>query len=102
MSDLLGQQCSCMRYETKRLIEWAIDYHLISISKEIKEAEILVEEAKGEFREITGKEPERYGIEGRISRLKKEEDTYTRLRDEIIELPSCPEPAFEVRGQKEA
>lgn len=94
---ILGEECKCMRQAPKQAIEWALDYHIISVAHELAAAEVLLEQAKKEFEEITGKEPEPYKIEGRISRLKKEEDFYIKLRKEIIELPRCPEPAFEAR-----
>ena len=97
MAELLGKDCSCINYRSKQAIEWALDYHLIDVAKELRQSELLLEEAKKEFEEITGKEPEGYKIEGKIERLKKEHAFYNKLRDEVIKLPRCPEPAFEVQ-----
>lgn len=92
----LGEQCSCINYRAKQAIEWALDYHIIDIAREVREAEILAEKAKQEFMEITGKEPEYYKIEGKIQRLRREHDFYVELRDEIRKLPQCPEPFAKV------
>ena len=97
MANLLGEQCSCINYSAKQAIEWALDYHIVSIARELREKEDLLKEARAEFKEITGKEPGKYGAEAQIQRLKKEHDYYLKLRNEIIEIPRCSEPAFEVR-----
>lgn len=93
---ILGE-CKCMRKGAKQGIEWAIDYHVSDLNKELKEKEILVEKARSEFTEQTGMEPGEYRIEVNIARLKREISFYLALRKEIIELPSCDEPAFEVQ-----
>lgn len=97
MAELLGKECSCIKYYAKRGIEWALDYHIVTVARELREKEELLEEAKVEFKEITGREPGEYGAEAQIQRLQKEINFYLNLRKEIIELPRCPEPAFEVQ-----
>ena len=97
MAELLGKECSCINYRGKQAIEWALDYHIIDVTKEISQAAILIEQAKREFVEIVGKEPAPYELEEQLRRLRKELDFYVDLREEIIKLPRCPEPAFEVQ-----
>ncbi len=99
MMELLGNQCSCINIRAKQALEWALDYHIIDVSKELRDKEDLLEFAKAEFKEITGREPGEYGSEAQIQRLKKERDFYLELRKEIIDLPRCPEPAFETMGK---
>ncbi len=94
---LLGKQCGCINYRAKQALEWALDYHIIDVTKEISQAAILVEKAKREFVEITGMEPSPYKLEEQLERLRKELDFYADLREEIIKLAKCPEPAFEVQ-----
>lgn len=96
-SHLLGKQCSCINYRAKQLLEWALDFHIVNITKEISQDAIALEQAKREYVEITGKEPGHYGLEERLERLRKELDVYADLREEIIKLPKCDEPAFEVQ-----
>ena len=98
MSEFLGKECSCINYRSKRAIEWALDYHIINVARELREKEDLVKEAKAEFKEITGGEPSEYGAEAQIQRLQKEVNFYLKLRDEIIDLPRCDEPTFEVQS----
>lgn len=93
---ILGE-CKCMRKEAKQGIEWALDYHISSLDKEIRDKEILVEKARSEFVEIVGREPGDY-TRLNIPRLKTELKFYLALRKEIIELPRCDEPAFEVKS----
>ena len=93
---MLGKQCSCMNHRAKQAIEWALDYHISDIAKELRIHEIILDEAKQEFFEITGHAPGQYGIEKKIERLQKEHTFYIDLRKEIIQLKECPEPAFEV------
>lgn len=92
--ELLGEKCSCINYRAKQAIEWALDYHIIDITKEMSQATILIEQAKREFEEVVGREPSRYNLEEQLRRLGKELDFYTGLREEIIKLPRCPEPPF--------
>jgi len=91
---LLGEQCSCINYRAKQAIEWALDYHIIDVTKEISKAAILIEQAKREFVEIVGKEPAPYKLEEQLQRLRKELDFYADLREEVKKLPRCPEPPF--------
>ncbi|KKM02756.1 hypothetical protein LCGC14_1781240 [marine sediment metagenome] len=93
---ILGE-CSCIRKAPKQAIEWALDYHIIAVRRELMDTERNLEMAKDEYKEITGKEPGIYGAEAQIQRLKKEEDYYMELRGKIIELPVCDQPAFEVQ-----
>ncbi len=97
MAELLGKECSCINHQGKQALEWALDYHIITIAKELRGKEDLLKEAKAEFKEIVGREPGEYGIEAQIKRLQKEVNFYLDLRKEIIELPRCPEPTFEVQ-----
>ena len=84
-------------YSAKQSIEWALDYRISNLVREVGQKTEMARLAKAEFKEITGFDPSTYGIEYNIQRLKSELDFYTKLRDEIIELPRCPEPAFEVQ-----
>lgn len=96
---LLGKECSCINHRAKQAIEWALDYHIVTVTRELRDKESLLEEAKVEFKQITGKEPGEYGAEAQIQRLQKEIDFYLELRKEIIEIPRCPEPAFEMQKE---
>ena len=93
---ILGD-CKCMRKEAKQGIEWALDYHLGTLRRDHRDMERLLQESKTEFKEITGREPGIYGAEAKLELLKKEIDFFLGLRKEIIELPRCDEPAFEVQ-----
>ncbi len=95
--DILGE-CKCMRKAPKQAIEWALDYHIIEITKELMDRKRELEAAKAEFKEITGKEPGIYGAEAQIERLRREDKYYLELRTAIILLPRCDEPAFESKG----
>lgn len=97
MPELLGKQCSCINDRAKQALSWALDYHIITVARELRSKEDLLKEAKAEFKEIVGKEPGEYGAEAQIKRLQEEANFYLALRKEIIELPSCVEPAFEVK-----
>ena len=98
MAELLGKQCSCINYSAKQALEWALDYHIVTVARELRAKELLLKEAQAEFKEITGREPGEYGAEAQIQRLKKEHDFYLELRKEIIETPRCPEPTFGVQN----
>ena len=94
---ILGE-CKCLRQNAKQGVEWALDYRISSLRKEYREWQSLGEYARAEFKEITGKEPEGYRtVEKNIAHLSRELDFYLDLRKEIISLPRCDEPAFEVR-----
>ena len=97
MAELLGKQCSCINYSAKQALEWALDYHIVTVARELRAKELLLKEAQAEFKEITRREPGEYGAEAQIERLKKEENFFLALRKEIIDLPRCAEPAFEVQ-----
>ena len=85
---ILGE-CKCMRQAPKQAIEWAIDYHLSSLRKELKEWGMI---AQGGPLVMDASL-----IEKNVAHQKKEMDSYLELRKEIIELPRCDEPAFEVQ-----
>ena len=89
---ILGE-CKCMRQAPKQAIEWAIDYHLASLRKEFREWEAIAREPRsGQLSD------DPMIIEKNITHLRKELDSYMDLRKEIIELPRCDEPAFEVQS----
>ena len=94
--EILGE-CKCMRKVPKQAIEWALDYHLGTLRRDHRDMERLLMESKAEYKEITGKEPGIYGAEAKLRRLKDEIDFYLEVRKEIIELPRCDEPTFEVQ-----
>ena len=96
MSQLIGEHCSCINQRAKQAIEWALAYHIVATKKELGEAETLLDKAKQELREITGRDLGQYGVERKIEWLKKEEALYISLLGEIIQLKACPEPAFKV------
>ena len=95
--ELLGKQCTCINYGVKQAIEWALDYHISNLAREIGQKTEMAGLAKTEFKKITGIDPSTYGIEYNIERLQKELDFYKKIRDEVIDLPRCPEPAFTVQ-----
>jgi len=94
---ILGEECKCLRKAPKQAIQWALEYHISNLVREVDQKTDLVRLAKAEFREITGFDPKAYVMEHAIERLKKELDFYKELREEIIKLPNCIESAFEVR-----
>jgi len=57
MTDLLGKECSCINTRAKQALQWALDYHIVTVAREPRNKEALLEEAKAEFKTITGKEP---------------------------------------------
>lgn len=91
----LGDQCSCINEQAKQAIEFALDYHIIHILREIRGKQELLKEAKQEFEKITGSKPGRYGVEDTIDRLQKDYRLYSEIRAEIIKTPECSRPAFE-------
>ena len=95
---ILGKECKCIRQAPKQAIQWALEYHISNLAREVDQKTDLVRLAKEEFREITGFDPQAYVMEHAIERLNKELDFYKELREEIIKLPNCVQPAFEVMG----
>jgi len=82
--------CKCMRQAPKQAIEWAIDYHLSSLRKELREWGAIAQGGPLVMDVSL--------VEKNIAHLKKDLDYYMDLRKEIVELPRCDEPAFEVRS----
>ena len=92
---ILGE-CKCMRQRAKQGIEWAIDYQLNSLRKELREWGTIAQDPRsGPLLDDS------ILIEKTIAHLREEADFYLDLRKEIIKLPRCDEPAFEVQRAKE-